>query len=155
MRRYRRMPAVIILAVIGVLGAGYVLAWDKVERIWKKSPVEQSVEALEKKIAAGDQSAATWLAYAEALKAKDPGRAATAYQQVIKLEPGHKEAKFQCALCLANAARANELHDFLKELVYAEPKLAMMILDRPEAQKYVSEERFALLKTEARNQAMD
>ena len=156
MRRYRRMPAAIILAVIGVLGVGYVLAWDRVERIWKKSPGEQSVSALEKKIADGDKSAGTWMAYGEALaKAKDYARAAVAYKEVIRLEPVRKDAKFQCAVCLAQAGKADELHDYMKELVVAEPKLAMEILDRPEAQKFVSEERFAQLKVEARNQAMD
>ena len=155
MLQYRRTPALIVLAVMAVLGVGYVLAWDKVERLWKKSPGEQSIQALEKKIADGDKSAATWLAYAEALKPKDPARAATAYKEVIKLEPAKNQARFQCALCLANAGNSNELYDFLTDLVLAEPKLSMQILDRPETQKYMGEERFTALKTEAKNQAMD
>jgi hypothetical protein len=150
------MPAMIILAAIGLLGAGYVLAWDRVERIWKKTGGPQSVAALEKKIADGDKSAGTWMAYGEALgKAKEYGRGAAAYKEVIKLEPMRKDAKFQCAVCLANAGRSDELHEFLKDLVVNEPKLAMQVLDRPDVQKYVGEERFAGLKEEARNQAMD
>ena len=150
------MPAMMILAAIALLGAGYVLAWDRVERIWKKTGGPQSVAELEKKIANGDKSPATWMAYGEALgKAKEYGRAAGAYKEVIKIEPLRKDAKFQCALCLANASRADELHDFLKDMVVNEPKLAMEVLDRPEVQKYVAEERFAGLKAEAKNQAMD
>jgi hypothetical protein len=151
----------IVLAVMAVLGVGYVLAWDKVERLWKKTPGDQSIEALEKKITEGDRSAGTWMAYADALaKGKKFGDAAPKYKEVIKLEPGNKEAKFQCALCLARAGEAekrfvDELYNFVTDLVLVEPKLAMEILDRPETQKYMGEDRFVALKTEAKNQAMD
>jgi cytochrome c-type biogenesis protein CcmH/NrfG len=161
MLRYRRTPALIVLVVMALLGVGYVLAWDRVERLWKKSPGEQSIQALEKRMADGDKSAGTWSAYAEALaKAKEHARAANAYKELIKLEPGKKEAKFQCAVCLANAAQGenrylDELYNFLNELLLAEPKLTMEILDRPETQKFMGEDRFVALKTEAKNQAMD
>ena len=156
MLRYRRTPALVVLAVMALLGVGYVFAWDKVERLWKKSPGEQSVEVLEKRIADGDKSAATWLAYAEALaKAKEYKRAATAYKEVIKLEPAKTQAKFQCALCLANAGEKDGLHEYLKDLVLAEPKLTMEILDRPETQKFMTDDRLVALKEEAKNQAMD
>ena len=156
MVRYRRRPALIVLAVTALLGTGYVLAWDRVERLWTKSGGAEGVEALEKRIADGDKSAATWLAYAEALAgAKDHARAAGAYREVIRLDPGRREAKFQCALCLAHAGRGDELHGFLKEMILAEPKLVMEVMERPEAQRFLAEGRFADLKEEARNQAMD
>jgi hypothetical protein len=155
MIRYRRTPALIVLLVTVGLGVGYVLAWDKVERFWRGAG-DRDIASLEKKIEGGDKSAATWLAYAEALaRAKEYARAATAYGQVIKVEPGRKEAKFQRAICLALATRGDELYEFLKEIVLTEPKLTMEILDRPETQKFGGEARFAMLKNEARDQAMD
>jgi tetratricopeptide (TPR) repeat protein len=155
MVRYRRTPALIVVLVTAALGVGYVLAWDKVERLWKKAG-DQDIASLEQKIEGGDKSAGTWLAYAEALvKAKEYGRAAAAYGEVIKADRGKKEAKFQRAICLALAGRGDELYDFLKEMVLIEPKLTMEILDRPETQKFGGEARFTALKNEARDQAMD
>ena len=44
----------------------------------------------------------------------------------------------------------------LRVLVYSsDAKLAQELFDRPEAQKYLAEERFSSLSKEAKNQAMD
>ena len=163
MNRYPRKPALLILLVAATLGVAYVAAWGKIERYLKKQPGDHSIEALEKKIAAeqgpdgtGKASAATWRAYAEALaEARQHARAAAAFKEVLALEPYHRDAKFQCGLALALAGQADEFYNFQKELVYGEAKLAVDLFERPEAQKYLSEERFSSLAKEAKNQAMD
>jgi cytochrome c-type biogenesis protein CcmH/NrfG len=160
MKRYPRTPALLIVLVALSLGALYVTAWGRVEALWKKQPGEQSVEALEKRIAdeqaKGSVSAATWFAYGNALAdAKQWSKAATAYKEVLAIEPARKDAKFQCALALAQAGQADEFYSFQKELVYGEAKLAVELFERPEAQKYLAEDRFAALAREAKNQALD
>lgn len=156
MQQYRRKPALIILVVALTLGVGYVMAWGKVERYLKKKNGDHSIEAIEQKIAAGDHSAGTWAAYAEALsKAGQHHKAADAYKQVLVLEPFKREMKFQYGLSLALAGRGDEFYAFQKDLVYSEAKLAVELLERPEAGKFMGEARFAALKEEARSQAMD
>lgn len=156
MNRYSRKPALIILVVATTLGVAYMVAWGQVERYLKKKNGDQSIEAIEQKIAAGDHSAQTWNSYADALlAAKQFGKAADAYKQVIALQPFKRDAKFQCGICLAHANRKEEFFAFAKEQVYSEAKLAVELLDRPEAQAFSNDPRFAALKDEARNQAMD
>lgn len=160
MKRYPRTPALLIVLVALSLGALYVTAWGRVEALWKKQPGEQSVEALEKRIAdeqkAGSVSSATWFAYGNALgEAKRWPDAAKAYQEVLALEPARRDAKFQCALALAQAGQADEFYKFQKDLVYGEAKLAIELFERPETQKYLADERFSALAKEAKNQAMD
>ena len=172
MTRHPRTPALIILAVAALLGGFYVTAWGRIEKLWKKTG-DQTVESLEKRIAAEGKtpagvSAATWRAYAEALAdAKRFAAAAAAYKEVIALQPGQRDPKFQRGLALAQAgkqpganpdearAAADEFYSFQKELVYGEAKIAVDLFDRPEGQKYLAEERFVSLAKEAKNQAMD
>jgi hypothetical protein len=156
MNRYNRLPALVILLVATVLGVAYAWGWDRMERWFKKTPDPLSIEALEKKITAGDKSAATWLAYANALgDAKQYSSAANAYKQVLAIEPFKREARFQCGIMLAQADRADDFYEFQKSLVYSEAKLAVELFERPETQKFLSQERFKLLFAEAKNQAMD
>ena len=160
MNRHPRTPALLIVLVALSLGVLYVVAWGRVEAMWKKQPGEQSVEALEKRVAdeqaKGTASAATWFAYANALAdAKQWPKAASAYKEVLAIEPGRKDAKFQCALALAQAGQADDFYNYQKELVYGEAKLAVEVFERPEAQKYLGQDRFSALAKEAKNQAMD
>ena len=156
MNRYPRKPAVVILSAALVVGLLYVAAWGRVERLWKKQPGAQGVAALEKKIAGGDHTAATWYAYGEALSdAKQFEKAAAAFKEVLAIEPYKREAKFQCGLALAQAKDGNEFYAFQKELVYSEAKMAVELFERPEARRFLSEERFTALATEAKSQAMD
>jgi hypothetical protein len=50
---------------------------------------------------------------------------------------------------------ADQFYSFQKDLVYSEAKLAVELFERPETQRFLSEERFANLAKEAKNQAMD
>jgi tetratricopeptide (TPR) repeat protein len=158
--RYPRKPALIVVLLALAVGVFYVKAWGRIERLWTKQPGEQSVEALEKRVAqegkSGKVSIATWTAYADALSdAKQYAKAASAYREVLAIDPTQRGAKFQVGLALAQAGAAEEFYNYQKDLVYGEPKLAVELFERPEAQKFMSEERFAALSKEAKNQAMD
>jgi cytochrome c-type biogenesis protein CcmH/NrfG len=160
MTRHPRTPAFLVLTTAASIGILYVAAWGHVERIWKQTPGDRSVEALEKRLAdeqkTGAVKADTWLAYAQALgDARQFARAATAYKEVLALEPHRRDAKFQCGLALAQSDQPDAFHDFLKDLLYAEPKLAVELFERPESKTYLSQERFSALAKEAKNQAMD
>lgn len=153
----------LILLVAATLGVAYVTAWGTIERYLKKQPADQGIQALEKQIAdaqgpegRGTVPAATWRAYAQALAdARQYARAAVAYKEVLAIEPYNRDAKFQCGLSLALAGQADEFYNFQKELVYGEAKLAVELFERPEAQRYLAEDRFSALSKEAKNQAMD
>jgi tetratricopeptide (TPR) repeat protein len=158
--RYPRKPALIVVLLALSVGVFYVQAWGKIERLWTKQPAEQSVEALEKRVAqeskGGKVSIATWTAYASALSdARQYAKAAAAYREVLAIDPTQRGAKFQVGLALAQAGAADEFYNYQKDLVYGEPKLAVELFDRPEAQKYMSENRFVALSKEAKSQAMD
>jgi tetratricopeptide (TPR) repeat protein len=158
--RHPRKPALIVVLLALGVGVFYVKAWGKIERLWTKQPGEQSVEALEKRVAqeskTGKVSVATWTAYANALSdAKQYTKAAAAYREVLAIDPTQRGAKFQVGLALAQAGAADEFYYYQKDLVYGEPKLAVELFDRPEAQKYMSEDRFVALSKEAKSQAMD
>jgi tetratricopeptide (TPR) repeat protein len=160
MNQYPRKPALIVLLVATVLGVVYVSAWGKIEKLWKKQPDAQSLEAMEANIAElekkGTVPAATWSAYANALmNAKEYSKAAAAFKEVLSVEPFQHDAKFQCGLALAMGGDADGFYDFQKNLIYSEPKLAVDIFDRPETQGFRKEKRFADLVNEAKNQAMD
>jgi hypothetical protein len=160
MKRYPRTPASLVVLVALSIGVLYVVAWGRVEALWKKQPGEQSIEALEKRLAEeqakGQASAGTWFAYATALaEAKQWSKAAAAYKEVLALEPTRRDVKFQCALALAQSGQKDDFYNFQKELVYGEAKLAVELFERPEAKNYLSEERFSALAKEAKNQAMD
>jgi cytochrome c-type biogenesis protein CcmH/NrfG len=160
MNHYSRKPALLILLVAMTLGVVYVAAWGRIEQLWKKQSGDQSIEALEKKIEeqtrAGGAPAATWRAYGEALMdAKQFAKAAAAFKELLALEPYHRDIKFQCGLALAQAGAADDFYNFQKDLVYSQAKLAVELFERPETQKFLSEERFASLSKEAKNQAMD
>ncbi|HEY7115152.1 MAG TPA: hypothetical protein VH475_01120 [Tepidisphaeraceae bacterium] len=160
MNRYRRTPALLILLVAATLGVAYVAAWGKVEQYWLKRGGDHSIEALEKRIAEegkkGSVSAATWRAYGDALaNAKQFAKAAAAYKEVLAIEPYQRDVKFQCGMALIQSGSGDDFYNFQKDLVYSEAKLAVELFERPEAQKFLAEERFASLAKEAKNQAMD
>jgi tetratricopeptide (TPR) repeat protein len=160
MNQYPRKPALIVLLVATLIGVVYVSAWGTIEKLWKKQPGEQSLEAMEAKITelskAGGVPAATWRTYADALvEAKQYSKAAAAYKELLELEPFQRDAKFQRGLALAMAGASDEFFNYQKDLVYSEAKLAVELFERPETKKYREEKRFADLVNEAKNQAMD
>jgi tetratricopeptide (TPR) repeat protein len=160
MTRHPRLPALIVLVSAATLGALYLVAWGQIEKHWKNGG-NQTLDALKKQVETEGKSprgvsAETWLAYADALaNAKQFAPAADAYKEVIALQPSKRDAKFQCGLALAQADAPNPFYDYLKELVYGDPKVAEDLFNRPETQTYLKEDRFVSLAKEAKNQAMD
>jgi tetratricopeptide (TPR) repeat protein len=160
MTRHPRLPALIVLVAATTLGALYLVAWGRIEKRWKNGG-NQTLAALQKQVesegkSAKGVSAETWQAYADALvNARQFAPAADAYKEAIALQPSRRDTKFQCGLALAQAGAPDRLYDFLKELVYGDARVAEDLLNRPEAQKFLKEERFASLAKEAKNQAMD
>ena len=159
MTRHPRLPALIVFVVAAALGGLYLVAWGQVEKYWKRGG-NQTLDALRTQVEAegraGTVSPETWLAYADALvAAKQFAPASDAYKEVIALQPGKRDPKFQCGLALAQAGASGPFYDFLKELVYSDAKVAEDLFSRPEAQPYLKDERFASLAKEAKNQAMD
>src|SRR4051794_50468 len=113
MTRHPRLPALIVLVVATSLGALYLVAWGQVEKYWKGG--NQNLDALRKQVEAegkaGTVSAQTWLAYADALaNAKRFAAASDAYKEVISLQPGKRDAKFQCGLALAQAGASGPFY---------------------------------------------
>jgi tetratricopeptide (TPR) repeat protein len=160
MNRYPRKPALIVLAIVVLLGGAYLIAWNRAEAKNREKAGGNSVEAIEKKIAeekaGGVVSLATWRAYGDALMdAKEFAKAAVAFQELLQLDPRLRDVKFQRGLALAQSGAGDAFYQFQKDLVYSEPKLALEIFERAETQRYQAEERFSSLAREAKHQAMD
>ena len=137
MNRYPRTPAMMILVAAASIGVLYVVAWGRVEKIWKKQGPDQGIEALEKQIAAdgktGRVPATTWRAYANALMdAKQFSKAAAAYREVLALEPTQRDAKFQCGMALAQAGAADDFYNFQPQMEFGYLGTSGFSLDIPE-----------------------
>ncbi len=150
--RHRRWPAIGVLVVVVAIGALYVRTWGR-----GASGGGVTIADLEKQIARGKVSAATWNTYAQKLmEAKRFEDAATAYRKVLELEPGNRGAKTGVAIALAKAKNEEEFYRYMSEMTYGgDAKMAMDIFDRGECQAWLSQARFATLAKEARAQAMD
>jgi hypothetical protein len=151
MMRHRRLPAIGVLVLVVGLGALYVRSWGR-----GASGDGASIPDLEKQIARGKVDAATWNTYAGKLvEAKRFDNAATAYKKVLELEPANRGAKMGAAISLAKAKDEEEFYKFMSDLTASDAKMAMDIFDRGECQAWLSQQRFATLKNDARAQAMD
>lgn len=155
MNSYRRLPALIVLVVAIALATLYARPLSN-KQSSGQSGSSATLEQLEQQIATGSAPTEIWSAYGERLfNANQFDRAAMAYEHVIEQEPYNRAARFQCGLAWANTNNPDRLLAFVRTQLYAEPKLAAEILDRPEARQYLSDPRFAMLQKDARAQAMD
>ena len=155
MNRYRRLPSVLVLVAFLAAGAFYARSWGKIP---SNSPGAgaQKLDELEKMISSGTAGAEDWVAYAQKLAAqKDFTLSALAYKEALKLHPYHRTAQFECAVTLAQAEDADALFDFMRDLTYAEPKMAVELFDRAELRRYLPEPRFAAMQKEAVGQSLD
>jgi tetratricopeptide (TPR) repeat protein len=154
MLQHPRIPALIALAVtlaIGMVAYCIFSADDTAAR-----GAGATLEQLELVIASGQADAATWFHYGERLR--EAGRfshAAQAYKKVLELEHYHAEARFNCALALAQSGNGEEFYFFMEDVTRDYPKRAVDIFDRPEVARYLSEPRFQEMRREAQNLAMD
>jgi tetratricopeptide (TPR) repeat protein len=149
--RYRRWPSILVLLVAAGLGTYYLRSLKAAG-----AGSGDSLEQLEKQIAQGHSDAKIWYSYAQRLtEAKRFEQASLAYRKVLDKEPSNRQAKFGCALSLAQAGNADEFYNYMHDLAYGEAKLAIEIFDRRECQPWLKDARFAGLQKEAKAQAMD
>jgi tetratricopeptide (TPR) repeat protein len=147
-----RKPAVAVLLATFVAGAAYLHGTAAASRTADGPALAQ----LEVAIADPDATPETWLLYAQLLQ--QAGRfphAAAAYQRVLEADPFSHVANLQCAVVLALAGDADQFYGFMNKLLLVDPRLALDIFGRPEAQRYLSADRFQTLFAQARVQSMD
>jgi hypothetical protein len=149
--RHNRIPALLILLLAVCVGAVYLRQANRAAA----RPAE-GLAALEAKIRGGNAGKADWLNYAVALNGEQHyGQAAQAYRKVLELEPYNRQVKIEYVVAMANAGDKGGLGQYLKDLVYAEAKLALELFDRKELKPYLADAQFEGLQKEARAQAMD
>jgi coproporphyrinogen III oxidase len=73
----------------------------------------------------------------------------------LETEPYHREARFYCALALAQSGNDDEFFAFMDDLTRNFAKMAADIFERREAAQYLSQPRFQQMRREAQNLAMD
>ena len=150
-QRSRKPAAAVLLATL-VAGIAYVSATATAPATATGSALAQ----LELAITDPDASAETWLLYAQQLQ--QAGRrthAIAAYQRVLEADPFSRTANLQCAIGLAQAGDADRFYDFMSKLLLLDPRLPQDIFTRPETQRYLTEDRFQSLGSQARVQSMD
>ncbi len=153
MRHYPRKPVIAVLLAACLASAAAVFAvgaWG--ERAGGRPTLAELASA----VAHEDASAQVWVAYADRLcEAGEYGHAADAYEKALQVNPLNRDARLGCGVALARAQDAAGLYAWAQRLIYTDPKLACELLDRPECAGYLSQERFAKLRQEARFQNMD
>jgi hypothetical protein len=158
MRRYHRLPALLMLIAAFTLGVLYVRTWAR------PAPSAQvaTLAELMAQIAAGKAGPDTWFAYGQRLAEKgDLDGAVLAYRQVMSMDrANHRQARVECALALARAAREraekeDEFYRFIQDLIHADPRFAMELLERSEFRDLAGRPRFQAARRDARAQAMD
>src|SRR5688500_9410458 len=140
--RHNRIPALLILLLAACAGAAYLRQANRAA-----GKPREGLAALEAKIQSGSADKNDWLNYAIALnEAKQPGQAAQAYRKVLELEPYNRQVKIEYVVALANAGDKDGLANYLKDLVYAEAKLALELFDRKEVKPYLADAQFESLQ---------
>jgi tetratricopeptide (TPR) repeat protein len=146
MLQYPRIPALIALAVTVALGVTFFWLISAQGDAMSSSDARHSTTA----------DAATWFFYGERLR--EAGRfthAAQAYKKVLETEPYHREARFHCALSLAQAGDADKFMEFMDDVTRNFAKMAVDIFERREVAGYLSQPRFQEMRRDAQNLAMD
>lgn len=151
MLQHSRKPAALVLLAMLGIAAALLLA-----RIGPARDTDDSLDDLEIKIAQPDATPETWLAYAQRLQeVRRYVQAAAAYRHLLLIDPYDRQAKVQCATCLALAGNADEYLGFMREVVLTAPKLAVDLLSRSESQRYSADPRYAKIADDAKAQSMD
>jgi tetratricopeptide (TPR) repeat protein len=148
-RQHPRRPAAAVLSAAALLAAAVAVA------VPPGRPAGDDAE-VDRRIAAGDADAQTWVAFARRLESRgDPRHAAAAYERALARDPYLREARAGRAQALARAGDAEELYRFLHELVFSDPQLTLDLLGRAEMARFLPAPRFQALASEARSQAID
>ena len=151
-QRSRKPAAAVLLATL-VAGSIYVATTTTASHPSTTSP---ALAQLEVAIADPDASPETWLNYAQQLQqAGRRAHAIAAYQRVLEADPFCRTANLQCASALAQAGAADPFYGFMSKLLLLDPRMTQDIFGRPESQRYLTEDRFQSLLSQARVQSMD
>jgi hypothetical protein len=156
MKKFSRTPALIILAI--ALIAGVALAFTR--------PAPPGTDELTKAIRANTEDPEIWFQYAELIRQnKIPDTSAAdavyAYQRAIKLNCANtRVAHFGLGVSMALDAHGDPTGDnffaFINnELIPADAKTALDVLDSPQAQSRKSNPKFAPAHKTADSQAVD
>ena len=152
MIQYARLPAIVTLLVI--LGPGALFLYYRQSDATYTDPLQ--FQKLKDAIAAKDPKPADWLAYAQTLQnRKSYADACWAYAELLKLEPSNRQARLQGAICVAQTKNSSDFAAIVEQTIKADPKLAVELLRRPEAQSYLAAAEFQELQRTAQAQAMD
>jgi tetratricopeptide (TPR) repeat protein len=131
MKQHARKPAIFAILLTAGLGLAALAAGGLLSR---RTDAAASLQELELQIAAGKADAATWQHYGDALRdVKRFSHAAAAYRKALELEPDRREARVNAALVLGQAGDADGFFAMVQELTVNDPKLAVEVMDRPEA----------------------
>jgi cytochrome c-type biogenesis protein CcmH/NrfG len=155
--RYRRLPAALTLLMVFVIGGAVLYSRVRASRAAAGvTKASWTLDQLEMAIASDAPDAQTWYWYGRRLMEQNRYvHAAAAYKKALELDPANREARFQCALALAQGGSDDEMYAFLKDLVLADPKLALSLFDRPELHHVMGDPRFQSLSHDARFQSID
>ena len=147
---HRRIPSLLILIAAFAAGALYL-------RVWGKAGPSESLEQLEKRIAGGKADVNTWRDYGDRLvESRKFARAADAYRKALELAPSQRELRIKLAVALAGGGQEEELYNYMRELITRnDSKLVLELFDKPELAKYLAQDQFLSLQTDARNQSVD
>ncbi len=149
-QRSRKPAAAVLLATL-VTGSIYVATTTA-----SHPTASPALAQLEVAIADPDASPETWLTYAQQLQqAGRRAHAIVAYQRVLEADPFCRTANLQCASALAQAGDTDPFYGFMSKLLLLDPRLTQDIFGRPESQRYLTEDRFQSLLSQARVQSMD
>ena len=153
MIQYARLPAIVTLLLILGPGAIFFLCSRQSDASYADS---SQLAKLQTAISAKDPKPSDWLAYAQTLQnLKRYGDASWAFAELLKLEPGNRQARLQGAVCVALTKNSGDFATIVEQTIKADPRLAVDLLRRPEAQPYLASEKFQELQRTAQAQAMD
>ncbi len=151
------MPALLILLITLVVGAGYLTSWGKhltLREIMGAS--DGALADIEATIQTGKPTAATWRDYGNLLLARQRYvDAADAMKRAMELDAADQDLRVQYGLALAAGKNRDGFLEFMGSFVFSEPKLAMDLFERPECRGYLNDPAFAPLYKDAKGQAVD
>jgi tetratricopeptide (TPR) repeat protein len=146
-----RIPAIATLLLVLTAGVFFLYGLRKTS-----GATDAQLAELQHAVAAPDATPATWMRYAGMLQELGQhSRAAIAYRRVLEADPYNRDARLNCALCLARMSNADECFNFLRATLLLDPRLTLHILGRPEVATFLAEGRFQTLKKDAVAQSLD
>jgi tetratricopeptide (TPR) repeat protein len=146
-----RIPAIATLFLVLTVGIFFLYGLRKTS-----GATDAQLAELQHAVAAPNATATTWMQYAGKLQELGQyPRAAIAYRRVLEGDPYNRDARLNCALCLAKIGNADECFTFLRATLLLDPRLTLHILGRPEVGGFLADARWQTLKKDAVAQSLD